>query len=148
MRGHFASAPDVLVVVRRVEAGYSVRTVVVPSKPTVVLVLVVSPRVVVVVETVTSCEVVVLMVVEDNKVVSSFETLVESMDDGEVESEECAAVADKVVRVAGDSFSFSFSFSFGTVDEAEKAGVAATDSGEERMGVFRVGVVSMVGAMR
>lgn len=101
MRGHLAPAPDVLVVVRRVEVGYSVRTVVVPSEPIVVLVLVVSPRVVVVVETVTSCEVVVevvvLAVVEDNEVVSTFETLAESTDDNEVESEECAAVADEGV---------------------------------------------------
>lgn len=88
MRGHFASAPDLLVVERRVEVGYSVRTVVVPSEPTVVLVLVVSPRVVVVVETVTSrevvVEVVVLVVVEDNDVVFSFEMPADSMDDDEV----------------------------------------------------------------
>jgi len=53
-------APDVLVeTCDRVEVGYSVKTVVVPSLPTEVVVCVVSPRVVVVVETVASVDVVV-----------------------------------------------------------------------------------------
>lgn len=133
MPNHLASAPDDLVVVRRDEVGYSVNTVVVPSLPTVVLVLVVSPRVVVVVETVTSVEVVVVEVVVevlvvDNEVVPCFVRLAESIDEEELVSER-AAVADKDAWVAVDSFSF------GTADDSE--GIVTNDSVEERAGAGR-----------
>lgn len=130
MPDHLASAPDDLVVVCRVEVGYSVNTVVVPSVPTVVLVLVVSPRVVVVVEIVTSVDVVVEVVVEvvvvDNGVVFWFVMLVESTDNDELVSE-CAAFVDEDSGAAVNSFSFE------TTDGSE--GVGTNDSVEERTGV-------------